>query len=140
MLSLDEFEQLRSGSGNSLLTGAEDDLEFSKTLADLQAVLKEETELFKPGILAPEVIKRLRISKDEEEKLAYQQGFDQAKHLIEQEPDFRFFCEMNDNAMSFYNQDAFDLSHVDLDAYPADLKYHVIKGFFDSVSAMYLQL
>ena len=81
------------------------------------------------------IIEALKKSRQNYEAAAFTDGSQQAKKLITDEPDFKFLSEMCDNATAFKADKEFDINFIDnLNEYPANLRFHVIKGFFDTMT------
>ncbi len=87
-------------------------------------------------------IEKLKTSKECLEAEAYTNGEFQAKKLLSDDPDYKLLCELHDMGESFdAGGDDIDANRVyDLDKYPAALRYHLLKGFFDTVTAITKEL
>ena len=80
------------------------------------------------------LLEQMKMSKISYEADAYNDGAIQAKKQILEDPDYRFLCELNDAAKVFADDGDIDINYIDLADYPAALRYHVIKGFYDTVA------
>jgi hypothetical protein len=87
--------------------------------------------------MKPETIEKLKMSKMSCEAEAFTCGKIQAMELLDEEPDYSFLCTLLDTARAWGKDEDVDLSCLDFSNYPDALVYHVICGFFQTITELH---